>query len=264
MICKKFGNRVVLNEIKTEFPSRCSLIVGENGAGKTTLLKILSGLIKQYKGDFVFNENVSLLLDNNVLFDNKKGFENLEFFLSKEEYFEALKWTRFFTIDYALGKKVKTYSNGMKKRLMFSIAFAKKKEILILDEPTTSLDYDGVKLLKKAIKEIKKDKMIIMSSHDISIVDADIIDDIYELKNGRLYNQNINKYNFKLYKIKTYKEINKFQEYLVDKDNKIYKVYDSEKEKFFEQISRFIPMEILELPIVDELYFKELYNEENI
>ena len=263
MITKKYNKKIILNNIDFKINTGCSLIVGKNGSGKTTLLKILSGLIVRFDGDYKYNNNASLLLDANCLFSLKSGEENLRFFLSKEEYRSSLEWSLFFGINMYLQKKVKTYSNGMKKKLMLVIAISKRKDILLLDEPTTSLDYEGIILLKEALIKIKKSKKIIIASHDSSMLDFSCIDFLYILKDKELFEKKFDS-NFLLYKIKTKNAINFNFQYARENDYYIFKVFNDQEDIFFEKLSKFVPIEISKISSTDFLFKEVFENEKNV
>lgn len=264
MVTKSYGKKVILDSISIDFNSSCSLIIGENGSGKTTLLKIISGLIVQYTGEYKTQNNVSIMLDAEILFNSKTGLENIDYFLDKEEYNSALKWVTFFKMDNYIKNSVKTYSNGMKKRLMIVIAISKNKEIIILDEPTNSLDIDAIKSLKKCILELKNTKKVIIATHDIALADSGVIDELFMLNNGKIVRRNLQEFNYTIYSIKTVNEIDSKYEAIQNENDIFYKVNSSEKEKFFKHMSQFIPTEIVEIPVFDELYFRGLYDEKDI
>lgn len=253
-ITKKYKDNVVINDIDVDFSNPCSLIVGHNGCGKTTLLKIISGLIKEYSGVSDFKDNTSILLDSNTLFLYKNGIDNAKYVLDHDEYLNALKLFSLFDMEKYINKLVKTYSNGMKKKLMLCIALSRKKDVLILDEPTNSLDFNSVEILKSILLDFKKTKKIIIASHDISIFDLKLIDSIFFLNDGKIISKNISDFNFIIFKVKLLEKSNYLYKY-IEKDNYLYfKINKEEEMNFYKYINKFIVLEMSKISFFDEMY----------
>lgn len=81
--------------------------------------------------------------------------------------------------------KIKAYSGGMKQRILIAQAFMADFEILILDEPTVGLDPEERERFKTMLKDLSKDKIIILATHIVSDLD-DIADYIIHMKNGKI------------------------------------------------------------------------------
>ena len=179
-------------------------ILGPNGAGKTTLLKIIATLILPDKGTISINgsqleeeikASVGLVLDEERSFYWRiSGRENLEFFAAlyglspktaKARIDELLE---LFEVDYAL-KRFDSYSTGMKKRFALMRALLHNPELLLLDEPTKSLDYTGGLNLRSFIKETlvkEKGKAVIFTTHQMEEA-LDFADLVMILHKGRLF-----------------------------------------------------------------------------
>ena len=83
-------------------------------------------------------------------------------------------------------KKYRKYSLGMKQRLGIAAAIMEKPDIVILDEPTNSLDADGVTLVKQIVQEEKvRGALVILSCHDGALLEG-LSDEIFLLERGRL------------------------------------------------------------------------------
>ena len=173
---------------------------GINGSGKTMLMRLICGLIYPTKGEIVidgkrlgkeitFPQSVGLPLENPAFLDSYTGFENLEMLASikniitREEIHEAITSVGLDPLDK---RKYKKFSLGMKQRLGIAAAIMEKPDILILDEPTNSLDSSGVFLVKTIIaKERERGAIIILACHDLPVL-QDVSDEIFLLEQGKI------------------------------------------------------------------------------
>lgn len=173
---------------------------GINGSGKTMLMRLICGLIYPTKGEIVidgkrlgkeitFPQSVGLLLENPAFLDSYTGFENLEMLASikniitREEIHDAITSVGLDPLDK---RKYKKFSLGMKQRLSIAAAIMEKPDILILDEPTNSLDSSGVSLVKTIIaKERERGAIIILACHDLPVL-QDVSDEIFLLEQGKI------------------------------------------------------------------------------
>ena len=173
---------------------------GINGSGKTMLMRLICGLIYPTKGEIIidgkrlgkeitFPQSVGLLLENPAFLDSYTGYENLEMLASikniitREEIHEAITSVGLDPLDK---RKYKKFSLGMKQRLGIAAAIMEKPDILILDEPTISLDSSGVSLVKTIIaKERERGAIIILACHDLPVL-QDVSDEIFLLEQGKI------------------------------------------------------------------------------
>lgn len=172
---------------------------GINGSGKTMLMRLICGLIYPTKGEIIidgkrlgkeitFPQSVGLLLENPAFLDSYTGYENLEMLASikniitREEIHEAITSVGLDPLDK---RKYKKFSLGMKQRLGIAAAIMEKPDILILDEPTNSLDSSGVSLVKTILaKERERGAIIILACHDLPVL-QDVSDEIFLLEQGK-------------------------------------------------------------------------------
>lgn len=163
-------------------------ILGPNGAGKTTLLKIISTLLLPDQGEislgsnklscdpFLFKSRVGLLIDEERSFYWRlTGRQNLLFFASLYGLSRRAADARIeelsaeFKVDYA-DRRFDNYSSGMKKRICLIRALLHDPELLLLDEPTKSLDVSAQERLEYFLKDIlieKYGKTIVLATHRI-------------------------------------------------------------------------------------------------
>lgn len=157
--------------------------LGPNGAGKSTTIRMLLSLIRPTGGhirlfDKSLNENrieilknVGAIVEKPDFYKNLSAYKNLEILarISGKE----IKRSRIYEILEIVGlekranSKVKTYSHGMKQRLGIAQALLHDPELIILDEPTTGLDPQGMKEIRDLIIRLRKEqkKTIFLSSH---------------------------------------------------------------------------------------------------
>ncbi|MFZ7119431.1 MAG: ABC transporter ATP-binding protein [Eubacteriaceae bacterium] len=164
-LSKTYNNKNVLKNISLDIEKgKIYGILGKNGAGKTTLLKIICGLTKISRGDiYVFgkvpttgNNNINYLSENISLYLHLTAYENLKIIylmegkkVNKKEIYNVLEKV---SLLHMHNKHVRTFSLGMKRRLQLAMVLCtNQKDLLILDEPTNGLDFDGMEWFKSTI-----------------------------------------------------------------------------------------------------------------
>lgn len=162
-------------------------LVGPNGSGKTSLLRILTGIYK-CKGHVEVKGSYATLLENDYLYEEKTGIENINIFSlyfgsDKENY---IKYSDILGITNDLGRKVATYSKGMKRKLSLLIIILMNRDIIFLDEVTSGVDPLSRVEIRKIIAMLKDEgKTIIITSHDLSEIEK-IADVVTMIKNGKI------------------------------------------------------------------------------
>lgn len=177
-VIKEFGKNIVLNNVSTKFYRKnIYALVGNNGAGKSTLLKIICGLLKPNGGSVEFSNKkikVGALIEDPGIFRDLSAYENLEakaiclgYKYSKDEINDILSLVG---LGDAGKKKAGKFSMGMKQRLGIALAIMGNPDILILDEPTNSLDPQGINDVRLIVEHLrqKTDMCIIVSSHNLA------------------------------------------------------------------------------------------------
>ena len=200
-LSKTIKKNVVIQDISMELQSGTVYgFKGINGSGKTLLMRLICGLIRPTQGevsingkvlgkDLSFPESVGVFLENPAFLGAYSGFQNLKLLASiksvadDEAIRSALSRVGLRPDDH---KKYRKYSLGMKQRLGIAAAIMERPDIVILDEPTNSLDADGVNLVKSVIKDEKKrGALVIISCHDAELL-QDLSDETFLLEQGRL------------------------------------------------------------------------------
>lgn len=200
-VSKKFGKKTVLKELNFVIPTGNVIgLQGINGSGKTMIMRLIAGLIYPTTGDVLidkkrlgkdisFPESLGLMLENPAFLDSYSGFENLKLLASlnkkitDKEIFEVL--TLVGLSDNA-DKKYKKYSLGMKQRLGIAAAIMEKPDIILLDEPTNSLDEDGIRMVREIVfKEKERGATVALSCHDATIL-KQLSDSVLCIENGEI------------------------------------------------------------------------------
>ena len=175
-------------------------LCGYNGCGKTMLMRLISGLIIPTKGEIItdgktigkqidFPESMGIMIENPSFLGSLSGFENLQILASLRNKIDDNTIKRTIArvgLNPNDKKKYRKYSLGMRQRLGIAAAIMESPELIILDEPTNSLDSDGVELTKQIIKdERERGALVIMTCHDKEILEG-ICDVIYTIENGKI------------------------------------------------------------------------------
>lgn len=200
-VSKTIKNNPVIKDISMELQSRAVYgFKGINGSGKTMLMRLISGLIRPSQGeismngkilgkDISFPNSIGVFLENPAFLDAYSGFNNLKLLASIKSVAsdEDIRNTLLRVgLDPDSNKKYKKYSLGMKQRLGIAAAIMEKPEIVILDEPTNSLDEDGVDLVKHIVRnEKERGALVVVSCHDEEILKG-MSDEVFLLEQGRL------------------------------------------------------------------------------
>jgi ABC-2 type transport system ATP-binding protein len=200
-IHKRFGDKQVLSGLDFQLPAgQIYAICGKNGSGKSVFLRILTGLMFPTSGqvtifgqrigpDVEFPSHTGALIDHPGFLLNESGRRNLLLLakISGKATPEKIDDTlRFVGLDPGDRKPFKTYSVGMRQRLGLAQAIMEDPDLLILDEPTAGLDFDGQREIYEYLIELRKQgKTILITSHSQGEIKL-LCDQAFLLKNGKL------------------------------------------------------------------------------
>ena len=162
---KRFNKEWILKNLSLDIPSQSSLsITGANGSGKSTLIKLIATYMEPTSGHLQYFENKKDYPIENIpqtiglaapyvdLIEEFSLKEHVEFhFKFRSTPFsldEIITRTNF---QFAINKKVKDFSSGMKQRLKLALAIHAENKLLILDEPTSNLDQEGIEWYRDQI-----------------------------------------------------------------------------------------------------------------
>lgn len=184
-IKKSFGPRSVLKGVDLKLARGEFLtIFGPNGAGKTTLLKIISTISRPTSGrvriggtDVAENPAearrlLGVVSHDSMLYGNLTACENLEFYGKMYDVPQLKARVSSLLEQVGLsaysGQRAGTFSHGMQKRLSIARAFLHDPELLLLDEPETGLDQQGIAMLMDTLKAVGASRRtIVMTTHSI-------------------------------------------------------------------------------------------------
>jgi len=201
-LSKHFEKKEVLKDINFVFEEgRIYGLLGRNGAGKTTLFNCLNRDIKMDGGRFyleeeggqreVVVEDIGYVLSTPTVPEFLTGREFLKFFLdinektvsnpkSIDEYFDYMSIK-----PEDRDKLLKDYSHGMKNKMQMLVNIIVSPNILLLDEPLTSLDVVVAEEMKQLLRSLKAGRIIIFSTHIMDLA-LDLCDEIVLLQGGEL------------------------------------------------------------------------------
>ena len=202
-ISKTFGKQKVLDNISFDMQrGECIALIGPNGSGKTTLIKSILRLVLPDEGSIVVNGKT---VRSHVEYRSHIGYmpqmsrlpENMDvrrlFLMIKdlrqdvdpEDY--DMEIYNDFEIDSMARKAMGKLSGGMKQKVSAALAFLFDPDILILDEPTASLDPVSSERLKEKIADgVEKGKLVIITSHNLSDLEG-LVSRVVYLMEGRVH-----------------------------------------------------------------------------
>ncbi|HEX5642359.1 MAG TPA: ABC transporter ATP-binding protein [Thermoleophilia bacterium] len=175
-------------------------LLGHNGAGKTTMIRMLTGRARPTSGtarvcgcDVVHERErmkplINLVFEEQNLYERLSGRENLRLFaelygLPKSRVEELLEAVR---LREAATRKVKTYSSGMKQRLLVARALLNRPKVLFLDEPTRGLDPTSAREVRDMVREqARKGTTVFLTTHYMEEAD-ELCDRVAFLSSGRI------------------------------------------------------------------------------
>ena len=188
-ISKSFGTQKVLQDVTLDIPEgRVLGLLGPNGAGKSTLMKILIGLWKADSGVASVPERIGYLPENNPLYEEMYVAEYLRFMSEltmhgQPQDVDALIDRVGLTSERH--KHIRELSKGYRQRVGLAQALLGDPQLLILDEPTTGLDPNQLVEIRALIRDLGKDRTVILSTHIMQEV-REMCDRVVILDHGQI------------------------------------------------------------------------------
>ena len=201
-LSKHYGSKIAVDSVSTTLRPGVYGLLGANGAGKTTLMRMLCAILESTSGEVFLNgeEITSMGADyRNVLgylpqdFGYYPNYTAMEFLMyiatlkgipKKIAKKRARQLLEVVGLSNVAGKKVKTFSGGMKQRVGIAQALLNNPDILILDEPTAGLDPKERVRFRNLLSDYAGDKIVILSTHIVSDIEA-IADEVLLMKKGK-------------------------------------------------------------------------------
>ncbi len=187
-IDKRYGGLYALRRVSLEIASgECVAFAGRNGSGKTTLLRVVAQLVRPSAGKLTFplpqngaasaQKNTGFVAHATMVYDELTAEENLLLFARLLEIPEPACRVESLLRDVGLFERrdslVRTFSRGMRQRVAIARALLHEPSVLLLDEPATGLDPQGVSWLAATLRRLRDaGSTILMSLHGESEISA--------------------------------------------------------------------------------------------
>ncbi len=171
---KRYGRKRVLREVDLTVPTGgFAVVTGPNGSGKTTLLRLVAGLAAPSRGELavgVDRSRIGYASHEALVYRELTAMENLDLFgrlyrLPERRERIGMLLERF-TLWDARNDRVSTFSRGMIQRLALCRALLHEPDLLLLDEPYSSLDADGALLLDRELAAVAGERTVLVATHD--------------------------------------------------------------------------------------------------
>ncbi|MGE5106626.1 MAG: ABC transporter ATP-binding protein [Sphingobacteriales bacterium] len=179
---KRFNREWIFRHVNYSFESGVQYaITGPNGSGKSTLLQVIAGMIDSSEGNVEYTENGQLTPEND-------SYQQLSFCAPYFDLIEEMTLTEFLNFHFqfksllpgfsikkiievlglqkAAQKQIRYFSSGMKQRVKLVQAIFADVPAVLLDEPCTNLDTDGISLYQQLVVDYCQTRLVIVSSND--------------------------------------------------------------------------------------------------
>ncbi len=202
-LTKVYGSHVALDHVSLTLNEGIYGILGENGAGKSTLLNLLTDNLKRSSG--------SILLDGKDILKMGKDYRKMIGYMPQQQGFyedfsalqfllyigelkgisrkqcnkQALKLLKMVNLYDVRHHSIRSYSGGMRQRILLAQALLGNPDIIILDEPSVGLDPRERTHMRNIISHLGREKIVLISTHIVSDVES-IASDILLMKKGKI------------------------------------------------------------------------------
>lgn len=180
---KRFNRDWIFRHFSFQFTSSGTYaITGPNGSGKSTLLQVIAGAVAASEGTVTYDDNskkvepdamyrfLSIAAPYQEVIEEMTLVEFLDFHKIFKPFRSGVSTKEIvglMNLEEAAGKQIRYYSSGMKQRVKLAQAFFSDTPVLLLDEPCTNLDEDGIQLYHRLISDYTGNRIVIVSSNDI-------------------------------------------------------------------------------------------------
>ncbi len=180
-IGRRFNRDWIFKNLNYTFESGKSYaILGANGSGKSTLLQVISGSLTSSEGKLNYTNNGVQIDIENVfpelsiaapyldLIEEFSLNEHIDFHFQFKNYrdgYDKRTLIALLNLLHSEHKALKNFSSGMKQRVKLALAFCSDTKVLLLDEPTSNLDQQGIEWYLSLIKQFSTDRLVIVCSN---------------------------------------------------------------------------------------------------
>lgn len=182
-IGRRFNREWIFRDVNYVFETGSSYaILGANGAGKSTILQVISGSLSSSEGVISYSKDGVLLNPEHIfehlsmaapyleLIEEFTLTELIDFHFQFKKYrtgLDRLQLIELMGLKRSEFKVIKHFSSGMKQRVKLALAFCSETEMILLDEPASNLDQQGLEWYLSLVKEFSADRMLIICSNQI-------------------------------------------------------------------------------------------------
>ncbi len=184
-IIKRFGATLALRGVEAEFSAGLNVIEGANGSGKSTLLGVIGGVIRATSGQVTYDSlatgsdvrtELGWVSHDSLTYGDLTGRQNIELAAEAHGLTAQQAWAEAqerFGLGGFAARKVRTNSRGQRQRVALARALVHRPSLVLLDEPTTGLDTEGVaRLLGILEEEIAREAVVIVVTHEPELLTA--------------------------------------------------------------------------------------------
>lgn len=180
-IGRRFNREWIFRDVNYVFESGTSYaILGANGAGKSTILQVISGSLSSSEGTITYSKNGILLNPENVfehlsmaapyleLVEEFTLIEIIDFHFRFKKYRSGLDrdiLIELMGLKRSEHKAIKNFSSGMKQRVKLALAFCSDAEMILLDEPSSNLDQQGLEWYLSLAENYSSNRILIICSN---------------------------------------------------------------------------------------------------
>lgn len=196
-IVKRYGATLALRGVDATFAPGLNVIEGANGSGKSTLLGVVGGMIRPTSGRVVYDgaavqdvrSELGWVSHDSLCYADLTGRQNVEIAAEAHGISLGAVWAEAqerFGLGAFAERKVRTNSRGQRQRIALARALVHRPSVVLLDEPTTGLDAEGIaRLLRVLEEEVDRGAVVVVVTHEPALL-SKLAPSTVTLERGRL------------------------------------------------------------------------------